>query len=252
MALTVRYLSNMGVSIEGGKHKVLIDSICTGTEANFIETISEIKKGIIMNRSPYDSIDVMLFTHKHEDHFDFKSVSDYLKYRKNQNTSLILTKGAKELFQYNEPFDNVVSVSLEKGTYDTIQVNGLNIKIYGMRHEGKIFEDIQNLAFLVEMDNKKVLHLGDAAPFSDNFDEFNFINEKIDLVIAPFLYLNMETGRKIIEDQIKPRKVLVTHLPKPENDLFGWNRVAYQKLKQMKVGITKFDIANKVNSIFYV
>lgn len=256
MALQVRYLSNMGVCIESEHNKIFIDVLCVSSEAHFLGLSDEIQTDIINNAEPYDNIDIMLFTHKHDDHFNAPLVCNYITNRKNKDTKIIMTEQSKELLDKEHFFDEqsfgIIPIDIEVGKKDEIQLNGVKIKMYSMSHEGKLFNNIRNIVFLIEIDGKKILHTGDAAPSNENYDMFSamFIEEEIDLLIAPFLYLNMEIGHRIIDERIKPKEVIITHVPTEEKDFFGFRSTCYRKIKIIDKSKRNISIIDEVGDVF--
>lgn len=255
MSVRVRYLSNMGVCIDDGENRVVIDIFSTATDANFIATSIEVKRALLLDLFPLHDVGWMIYTHNHPDHFDPETIYGYLKYRKNPKTKILLTQEAEaDLWKmgYMEVYeDSLCSMKVDFGEKRTISESGYNITLYGCKHIGMGYGNIEHTAVLVEMGGKKILHIGDASPSVENFKHLELQNEDIDFLIAPFPYLEMSQGQKIMEECIRPKKILITHMPKEDEDLFGWNRVARKKVLEQKM-TGQVMLAQKVCEIFEV
>ncbi len=256
MSVRVRYLSNMGVCIDDGENRVVIDIFSTATDANFIATSIEVKRALLLDLSPLHDVGWMIYTHNHPDHFDSETIYGYLKYRKNSKTKILLTQEAEaDLWKtgYMEVYeDSVCSMKVDFGEKRTISESGYNITLYGCKHIGMGYGNTEHMAVLIEMGGKKILHIGDASPSAENFEHLGLQNEQIDFLIAPYPYLEMSQGQKIMEDYICPKKILITHMPKEDEDMFGWNQVARKKAAEQNAQGKEVILAQKVCEIFEV
>lgn len=219
----VIYVSNAGVLLEMGNKRMLIDSLCNSTVPIYKDTHEVIKDQIIYGVAPYDRIDVMLFTHHHGDHFESAATVEFL--RRNPKAVLVATpETVKRLKVHASDLDDnrLIAPKLAAGEETNLVVKGIRIRVIALIHEGKDYRDVENYAYLIEANGKRVLHVGDAKPMAENYEPFHLDREAIDLLLAPFPYVGIPKGQLVIQNQIKPKKVAAIHLPHQDLDRFNW------------------------------
>ena len=82
----------------------------------------------------------------------------------------------------------VVSVTPDRGTQETVTVNGVTIDVLHFRHFdqfGNDFSDVENYGFVVHLGGKRILHVGDVHYGVSNFEPFGLADVGIDVVILP-------------------------------------------------------------------
>ena len=229
------YVCNAGILLELFGKKILIDALCNSVIPIYKNTPVDIKEKIILGISPFDNIDIMLFTHNHEDHFDVKSTIEFLKH--NKNTTIISNKEViKEIKKKITDSKNNNLIILNPSLYsgERVSLKGINVEGISMLHDGKEYSDVENLAYLIEIGGKRVLHVGDAKAIKDNYIYLNYLKEDITLLIAPFPYVGVPTGRRLIERYIKANKIVAVHLPQRELDKYGWIKTTKKSYKRVE------------------
>ncbi|HEY5561765.1 MAG TPA: MBL fold metallo-hydrolase [Clostridiaceae bacterium] len=219
----VTYISNAGILLEYNDSKIMIDGFCNSILPIYKNPSDETKKLMISGTNQFKNIDALLFTHNHTDHFDAESTASFL----NNSKKTFMLAPSKVVMEIKQGFPNVESkrlINLEDGLGKTedININEIEIQSISMLHDGKEHMDIRNLAYLVDIAGKRVLHVGDAKPTKENYIHLDIIHKNIDLLIAPFPYIGLPTARQVIEKYIKPRKIVLVHFPYREMDTFGW------------------------------
>lgn len=217
------YVSNAGVMLQCNDNKILIDGLCNSMPPIYKNPSNEVKELMISRVNPFDNIDALLFTHNHTDHFDAESTARLLK----NNKDMFMIAPHKVVMEIKQrlPYDErnrMIKLDDSLRRIEDININGINIQSISMLHDGKEYEKVGNLAYLVDMGGKRVLHVGDAKPIEENYRYLDFANKNIDLLIAPFPYIGLPSARQVIEKYIKPRKIAVVHLPYRELDSYGW------------------------------
>lgn len=219
----VTYVSNAGVLLEMGNKRILIDSLCKSPVPIYKDTHEVIRDQIIYGVPPYDRIDVILFTHHHGDHFEPINTAEFM--RRNPSAVLVSTpETSRRLKAQTAELDDsrLISPALKVGEEAEYEIKGIRIRVLSLTHEGKDYQDVENYAFLIEANGKRVLHVGDAKPMAENYGHFDLGRESIDLLLAPFPYVGIPKGQAVIQNHIKPKKVAAIHLPHQDLDRFHW------------------------------
>lgn len=214
-AQSITYIANAGVLIENKKQKVLIDAIFGQDNLKFDapepSTIQDITQGIY----PFDSTNLLLITHVHQEHFDPLMVSDYLK---NNKTSKLISSGQvldslKSFADISpETAARVTTYPWRKG-WRQVQLNGITVKSAYTLHGGKKNAKIQNLMHLIEIGDKKVLHVGDTQMELDQFKNMRIIYEDVDVAIVPFWYLTNHYGAELLKDYVNAKQYIGVRYP---------------------------------------
>lgn len=235
--LTITYIANEGVLISSGSHQVLIDGLHRLYEPEYAYPPQPLLSALESARSPYNEIDLILVSHLHLDHFHPESVGLHLK--SNPKATLvsseqIVTKVKEQFAGFGEIAHRVKQVTPQWKTRSEFNQDGIRVQLLGLRHSGSNFTWIQNLGHLIEMDGKKLLHIGDADMTVENFASFRLPEEGIDIAFIPYWYLQSNNGRTLVRDHIRPKQVIAVHVG-PD----GGERVAAQ-IKKTNPEVTVF------------
>ena len=212
---SVLYVANEGFLVEAGGKKVLIDALFDDRTIGFAhipneETLARMKT----SEAPFDDVDVMLFTHRHRDHFGLGSV-----YERMTNDPSIVMVGPTQVVDdlrvvapALEGIDDRIH-ELDLGLFEStkLKVDGIRIRASRVRHSRYMETDpstgaevdrhrnVENLIYLVDLDGFSFLHVGDATldQNADFFDDKGFQKEEIDVVFLEFFDWSDETKAMI-------------------------------------------------------
>ncbi len=179
--------ANCGVLLELDGTSLLIDGVAK-TLGSYMGTPKDLKENLIKNPP-----DVLLFTHKHEDHYD----KDYAEFYKNTLHSPVLMPGSEG--------------EIKKGS--------ILIESIPTRHIGK--NDLPHVSYAIT-GSKSIWFMGDASPaMLKKMSRFS----KPDVLFVPFAYAtSLSAWQSSINTDAK--KIVVLHLPKKEEDIEGlWDKV---------------------------
>jgi L-ascorbate metabolism protein UlaG (beta-lactamase superfamily) len=216
-ALTVTYLANEGVLLEGGGKRVAIDALHRpyGPPGEYLHLSTEERRKFEAAEPPYDGLDLLLVTHVHRDHFHPEAVGAYLA--ANPGTTLVssqqVVESVKEGYGKPEVEPRMREVTPAAGEKVSHQEVGVPLTLFGMPHGNQRFQWIQNLGYLVEIGGKKILHIGDADMAPRNFEPFRLPDQKIDLALIPAWYFLYPEGQYALRKLIGAEKLVAIHVP---------------------------------------
>ena len=233
--LKLTYIANMGITVESGKKKVLVDAVHTKADPPFICVPDDILEALTLNKAPYNNIDLMLFTHAHKDHFDPSAVYEVIK--RNKLINVVGTSEAilqiKTLPGYMTELDSQLhSINIAKDKTIEYKLKDISFEVTNICHDGSD-DRIDDLVYLFEMNGKTIMHLGDARAEQANFENSTLLDRQVDVLIVPYSFIGLSEGRKVIR-RIKPKMVIVSHLPSDDRDttgLFDKVKKIYEKKK---------------------
>jgi L-ascorbate metabolism protein UlaG (beta-lactamase superfamily) len=219
-ALEITYIANEGLMLSSKQGAVLIDALFReGIEGYEVVPPAELQKLETAAR-PFDRVKVILVSHPHRDHFDAASVARHME---NNDKAVLLaspqvTDAVKQTGGY-EKIKQRIETLLPEGadkihrTFDRIKVMLIRLRHGYLRNHG-----IHNLGHIIEIGGKRLLHIGDAEAFVENFDKFNLEDERIDIALLPFWFLVDDAGRTIVDRHIKPKQIVALHIPPQETE----------------------------------
>ncbi|MCB0461138.1 MAG: MBL fold metallo-hydrolase [Flavobacteriaceae bacterium] len=212
--LEIQYLANEGVFIKSSKTQLLID-VPFNKEFDYLDVLPDTELNKIENaEEQYQAIDILLATHLHGDHFNAKVAGKHMVH--NPNAQFLGPDETVSRFKENfEGFDKiskrVQAITPSFLESETVQLKDIEIKALRFEHLGESpWNEAENIAYLITVDGKKILHMGDSTPDEKSLEKYQLQNEKIDAVILHFMLLG---NKDIIEKYINPKLILAAHIP---------------------------------------
>jgi L-ascorbate metabolism protein UlaG (beta-lactamase superfamily) len=246
------YIANSGVLFQHKDKKILVDGVHTKQCKPYYNVDADILEKMVLNNAPLNNIDVLLFTHHHPDHFDPDMCIEILK--RNKHLQLIgpdlVMSLIKQCSGYNEILDCQLW-SMEVPNYKSIDVRLKDIpfQITALSHDGEIYAGVTNYAYMFELKNKVILHLGDAQPSVSNFEKTGIFESAVDYLFVPFPFIGLSEGREII-NRIDPTRVFVMHLPDKQYDATNWLLKTYKVYKKYQSDLPDTEMLTKPGQTF--
>lgn len=217
--LRISYVGNMGVLIEANNKTVLIDGLHEKYKPAYQHPTNQMIEDLLDGR--YDSfteIEINLVTHNHQDHFSPDVSLEFLR----RNTPSI-TIGApqikEEMMEITSESDRQLLARIRDVVYDyqvhDIKHKGIHVKSIGCDHTYQIkHKGVQNVAYLIELDSFRILHVGDTdwELAAGIFEKLKTTETDIDIAVLPYWMLLGDAARSSISDLINPRQILVSHI----------------------------------------
>ncbi len=217
--VTITFLANEGVLLSSGGHEVLIDGLFRKYESGYALPAESTLRALERAAPPFASVDLILVTHRHGDHFHPAPVLDHLV--ANPLALLLASQQVIDsmrgrLAAVPQVIPRLLAGTMEPRTSRRQLVNGVSVELLGLPHGGNRHRHVEHLGFIVELGGKRVLHVGDADTSEDTFRGFRLDTAGIDVALLPqWMVLNPE-GRKVIERWIRPKQVVAFHVGEEE------------------------------------
>jgi L-ascorbate metabolism protein UlaG (beta-lactamase superfamily) len=233
-AAKVTYVANEGFLVELGDSKILVDALFHDQTINWCHVSdSDTLESIERAKAPFDDVDLILITHWHIDHFNPTMVLKHL--RSNPDATVVgspqvVTKLRAEQAWTKELEGRVREIDLAMFDSDEMTVRGIRLVSHRIRHNQYLITDettgesrnkheqVENLAYLVEVDGVRFAHFGDAflRENKEFFDGVHFPKQKIDMV---FLEGWSPETLAIVDEWMTPDQVIFMHMPSDEERL---------------------------------
>lgn len=219
LSLQITYIANEGFLIASGEDKVLIDALQSGGLAEYLAPSEETLRELQSAGGVFRGVDLVLVSHRHVDHFDPAVAARHLE--SNADARLVSTSEmvgpVRERLSNDEVRGRLVEAPYrEDARRFPYRVSGVEVQIFRLDHEGFPGNTIQNLGHLVRIDDKKLLHVGDALMSRKNFARHRLFEEDIDVAFVPYWYLLSEEGRDLVREEVAPHRIIATHVPPAE------------------------------------
>lgn len=213
--LEIRYIGNMGVLISGEESSVLIDGLHTEyNKKYYLFPPQSLVDSLTNSLGDFPPIKAIAATHYHRDHLDGEQISTFL----DKNTQVLFfgskqsTDLVKEARSNND--DRIITIETKDYQKQTVEIGDISVTGFYMNHVSpNRHGSVQNVGYLIEMEGKKILHVGDSNWFEEAFTKLNLQEENIDVAIFP--YWMLLNHQKIIQLRtwVNPKHIVATHLP---------------------------------------
>ncbi len=217
--VTVTLLADEGVHLSSGTQQVLIDGLFRYYGPEFALPADSTRAALEGARAPFDSVDLVLVTHRHGDHFHPASMVSHLA----ANPRATLVTSRQVIDSMRGPLAAVPHVAsqlraytTERGKRSRIVVGGIPVEVLGLPHGGDRLRRVEHLGFVVDIGGRRVLHVGDTDISEGTFAPFRLDTARIDVALLPSWMVRSQEGRRVIAEWIKPKHVVAFHLP--DND----------------------------------
>lgn len=205
---TVTLSANSGVAIDMGGVRLWYDALHQDEESGF----SPVRPALLreMESSGYFADpNIIMFSHCHPDHYSRELVSAAA--RRYPKAALILPE---------REFEGQI---LLEGRDMRLSLFGLELHFRRLTHEGERFAQIPHYGCIISYGSFRMLLGGDGAICSGELEEF-VRGEEIDLALLDFPWAALGRGREFLESVIRPKSLLLAHLPFEEDDKYGYRR----------------------------
>jgi L-ascorbate metabolism protein UlaG (beta-lactamase superfamily) len=217
-SVRVTYIGNEGFLIEVDSHAVLIDALFREGVSGYASHEPKLRRQLEKAEPPFSSVDVVLATHYHADHFDPSSVGTHLV--NNRKAAFISTQQSVSELETSFPAwrhvrSRVIASTPPEGVravyeFGPVRVSALNL------HHGRD-RPVENLGFLIEVGGWTFLHIGDTEVTPDELAAHKLNEEEIDLFFVPYWYLAYSDWDVHMEAVTSDARLVAMHMPPPDD-----------------------------------
>ncbi|MEE8412365.1 MAG: MBL fold metallo-hydrolase [Acidobacteriota bacterium] len=224
--IEIMYLANEGFLLTSGDDKVLVDGLFR-EGGDYASLPLEWRETVETAQPPFDTVDVVLATHHHADHFHALAVCRFLD--SNPLAEFVSTRQALDQMRSacGNPAalaDRVKAGLLSDGSSATVVLGELRIESVFLHHGAA--SPVENIGFLIEIGGLTVLHMGDSQATAEDLRAAGLGERSIDLAFVPYWYLIDKRWTPAIE-LLQPGGIVVMHIPPPGSPLLesfqGWD-----------------------------
>lgn len=201
----IRYTGNMGVLIKKGKTQVLIDGLHLPYNKEYLPPSVGLLDSIVNSIGQY-KINVLLFSHRHNDHFNEQPVNAFLR----ANPESTVLAPAQVISKIDTKFKNQLTATDEE-PFITIAKN-ISVKPLILAHTWpQRHASVANIGYILELNDKKILHVGDADCSIDVFRKSKMDNLSFDVAILPIWFFGDTAGALTLK-YLHADQFIITHI----------------------------------------
>jgi L-ascorbate metabolism protein UlaG (beta-lactamase superfamily) len=236
-ACKITYISNEGFLLEVSGKKVLIDGLFDQIEGDWCDSPTKETVDLMeASAPPFDQVDLIAITHKHQDHFSAKVVVNHLL--NNPSGKVVCPSQVVEVLKQNPDYekikDQITSLTPKELSDSIVMLAGISIRVLRLEHSHYMEEDstsgemknrhrdIENLGFLFNIDGVKIFHCGDTNPLNqEEYSTYALHKDSIDLAFLERMFVGRGAeGMAMINDYIQPSYTVFMHIGPGNREAF--------------------------------
>ena len=211
--------ANAGIALQFGSLRMWSDALHTEKVPGF-STVSPALAQAIRRDPHFAAPDLIFYTHCHPDHY-----------------SRALTEEAAARYPMAElvlPRQEFRHQLLLTGREMGLNLCGVSLRFRRLVHEGEQYAAVPHYGCLLERRGFRILLPGDCAIANPELADFAG-ETPVDLLAVDFPWVTLRRGREFIEEQLRPRRLLIYHLPFREDNDWGYRELTAKAARQMSI-----------------
>lgn len=234
----ITYIANTGVFIEYNGKKVLIDALHDEYLSHYQATRHPYRLIMTTASPPFEIVDLFLVTHVHGDHFDTDLTITF--FEKHKETIFVAPQQVLDtmgtLTHLEAQFYPVRGTDIG----EIYHMDGINIQTIPLVHsypKGNAW--VENMAYLLDFDGFKILHVGDAEFLPENLSRIEkAIGKGVDYAILPDWFFENKEYIAKVNKHIKAKKFMAVHVMKMKTGTYS-DRLK-KRVKEFGLDLTVF------------
>lgn len=203
--------ANAGVALDFGGLRIWVDALHDEKVPGF-STVTPALWAAMRAHPAFAAPDLLFFTHCHPDHFS----------RPLAQEALDLWPKAKIVL----PENRFPGQALLSGRRERVRLPNLTLDFIRLTHEGPRYASKPHYGCILESRGFRILVTGDCRLCAPELAVFLQEDGPVDLAILDFPWLTLPRGRRFVQEHIRPKRMLVCHLPFSGDDIYGYRAAA--------------------------
>mgnify|MGYP001034589534 CR=1 FL=1 len=196
--------SNAGIILEWNHHIIWIDALHNNQVPGF-STVSPALWQRMQTELPPPEL--LCFTHCHPDHYSFRLVSEARSLWPDAAIAL--------------PRQDFADQLLISGEETRLSRDGMTLRFLCLPHEGPASQNDPHYGLFLSDHTTQILIPGDCETANPSLLK-RLDGLSIDLAILNFPWITLRKGCRCLEDVLRPRHLMLCHLPFAEDDTNGY------------------------------
>jgi L-ascorbate metabolism protein UlaG (beta-lactamase superfamily) len=212
----VTFLVNEGVLLQAGGTSLLIDAFVEPRKSTYNPLPAAVLSDMLEGRHPFTTIQLVLVSHPHHDHFDPNPIGSFLS--RHPETILASSIEILQDLRATHPdadwkTSRLKEIKASRHQITSHNLNGVRVDFVNMNHEGSAFYPDPVLGHVIHMGGKRILHLSDSEVQTGNLETLNLANLNIDIAILPLWVLKSVEASVVVREKIAAKNWVAIHIP---------------------------------------
>ena len=214
--MTITCTVNAGLSIACGNLKLLVDPFPT-EHVGVFSSLTEDMLAQALDSPAFQAPDIVFITHTHRDHYNAPIMQRFLS-----------RWPATWIIMPDNPFPHGLLLNAPC----ILQRNGAQLRFFPLMHQGAEYAGTVHFGLLLTVGDITLLLVGDGIVADEKLAEI-LAGETVDIAVLPFPWVSLRHGVAFVDQVIRPKHILVNHLPLPASDAFHYAESAARHSAQL-------------------
>ncbi len=235
-SVSLEWIANCGILVTLSENtRILIDGIF-GPTPYFSPLPKTMKKAVFGMGEAYRNIEYLLFTHRHEDHFDAGMSNAYVQ--NNQVRQLIVPLSGTDPRSYLENRGSLKSAEEKQilvqpspetgGRCHYVLEKGIEAEYISCGHlDERTYPAVRHCSLLLKTGPYQFWFAADSDASEKNAEILSDIKSPDAVFVTPLFYLNPR-GRAILR-RMGPKRTVLYHIPLDQDDVTGLKELAQKQ-----------------------
>ncbi|UTW54243.1 MBL fold metallo-hydrolase [Kordiimonas sp. SCSIO 12610] len=207
------HIANAGFYMESAGNGVLVDTVIDQGLTGYVQPSKPLLEKIEKGQTPFDTVQLVLVTHYHADHFDPTSTLRHL--RNNANAQYIMPpqtfEMVKKLGLTDQEAERIHTPLPDMdGNPQSYEFHGIKVEAYRISHGAN--RPIENLGYKVSFDNSfSFFHPGDMSTTTEQLSSVGLSKAPVDYLLLPFWTGLNEDSQSMVKASWNAKHIIPMH-----------------------------------------
>ena len=211
--------ANAGLAVDLGGTRILADALHRSRVPGF-STLTPERWNALLAHPAFADPALLFFTHRHPDHFSQVLAQQALA--RWPQAEAILPDG---YFPWQLPLT---------APRQRLVLGGVTLDFIRLPHEGTQNAHVAHYGCILDCQGFRVLLTGDCALCAPELQAALAESGPVDLAVLDFPWLTLPQGRQFVRQHIRPKTLLVCHLPFAGDDIYGYREAARKSAPKLE------------------
>lgn len=232
--LNVTLLANAGLLLDYNGTHILLDGLFDEENNLFSAPPPMVAEQLLQGQGCFSSIDYLLITHDHADHFSADRVLKYLSIHSPKGIfipTVILQRYPSIKALIIDKQISCFSLESSAGTMSFRLENDITIRPVPTHHLDKVFQDVDHFCFLISFGVNQVLFTSDVDYTVNSFQSLH--STPLSAVFLNPLFYHARNDTVHCQSRLKTDLYCVYHVPFAADDSYGMRAMLHTDVTQL-------------------
>jgi len=212
-------LANEGVIVSSTDTRVMIDGMVVEPYSIYAGLPPDAAADYARASGVFEGIDLALVSHRHHDHNQPSFACDFMK--SSSDTDLVTSRQVIDLMRekcrgFVATSTRIRRIDPQPGRPVRVSKGRAEVTVMRLSHGKRRYASIDHFGHLVEIDGKRILHVGDAAMDPEVFRASGLEEAALDVAVIPIWFFQPGPGEAIVRDYLDARIRIAAQVPPDE------------------------------------